>query len=116
MTRDPHWEGVCDLGPSPQPGRKFKWAALFGPIIHHPSWTTPEYISAVKAEIDCAFDKGYRVVIPATTWEESGAGFVDQMTTLNHKALGGPLHALLHSYSGTLLGGDPDRYYELKRP
>jgi hypothetical protein len=118
VTWDPHWEGVCDVGPSPQPGRRFKWAALYGFLVHHPSWTQEEYLAAVKTEIDCAFDKGYRVVA-TPIWNDSEQELADQLTPLGKKDYAPALYALLHSYRGTAVGEPIDksggRYYELKR-
>jgi hypothetical protein len=112
---DPHWEGVCDVGPSPQPGRRFKWAALFGFLVHHPSWTQEEYLAAVKTEIDCAFDKGYRV-IASPVWNSTEQALADQMTPLGKKAFAPALLALLHAYPGTPVGDSGYGYYELRRP
>jgi hypothetical protein len=115
VTWDPHWEGVCDVGPSPQPGRKFKWAALFGFLVHHPSWTQEEYLAAVKTEIDCAFDKGYRV-IASPVWNSTEQALADQLTPLGKKTFAPALLALLHSYPGTPVGDPRYDYYELRRP
>jgi hypothetical protein len=54
--------GLCDLGPAPQAHPEFKWFGLFTPIIYHPELTDEGYVSAIKIELDCAFDRGYRVV------------------------------------------------------
>lgn len=113
---DPHWEGVCEVGPSPQPGRKFKWAALFGPLVHHPNQSEAEYLADVQSEIECAFDKGYKV-IAAPVYGFSPAQLADWMTPLGKKSFAPGLLDLLHSYSGAPAGKpvNGETYYELKR-
>ncbi|HEY6983337.1 glycosyltransferase family 39 protein [Reyranella sp.] len=98
------WEGVCDLGPAPRPAPKFKWISLFGPLVHHPSWTNREYVAAIEAELDCAFDKGYRV-IAGPVWAKSADQLADWMTSLNARNRGPALRALLDRYRATPLGG-----------
>lgn len=113
---DQHWEGVCDVGSSPMPSRKFKWAALFGPLVHHPTWTEAEYLASVRSEIDCAFDKGYRVIAPVYGY--SANALAEQMTSLGKKDFAPGLVDLLHSYRGKPAGPPIEgvTYYELKRP
>jgi hypothetical protein len=98
------WEGVCDLGRAPQPIPKFKWIGLFGPLIHHPALTDEEYLSAIKAQLDCAFDKGYRVVA-GPVWTMSVAQLADSMTTLNARNRASGLHTLLQTYHAKPIGG-----------
>lgn len=113
------WEGVCDLGPSPQPGDRFKWISLFSPMVHHPEFTKDEFIRAVETELNCAFDKGYRV-IAGPVWAKSADQLADWMTALNARDQALALHAALHKdYHGTPIGGpnvDNGDYWEITRP
>jgi hypothetical protein len=98
------WGGVCDLGPSPRPIPKFKWIGLFGPLIRHPAMTDEEYLSAIKAQLDCAFDKGYRVV-SGPVWTMSVPQLADYMTTLNGRNRASDLHRMLQTYRARPIGG-----------
>ena len=98
------WEGVCDLGQAPQKSPRLKWISLFGPLVHHPSWTDRQYVAAIKAELDCAFDKGYRV-IAGPVWAKSPDQLADWMTSLNARNRSFALRALLDTYRTTPLGG-----------
>jgi hypothetical protein len=98
------WEGVCDLGRAPQPTPKFKWIGLFGPLIHHPEMTDEEYLSAIKAQLDCAFDKGYRVV-SGPVWTMTTPQLADYMTALNARRRAAALHGLLQNYRARPIGG-----------
>jgi hypothetical protein len=98
------WEGVCDLGRAPQPIPKFKWIGLFGPLIHHPAMTDEEYLAGIKAQLDCAFDKGYRVV-SGPVWTMTTAQLADYMTTLNARKRAADLHKLLQTYHARPIGG-----------
>ncbi|MBS0520510.1 MAG: hypothetical protein JSR90_17575 [Proteobacteria bacterium] len=118
----PNWEGVCDLGAAPQAVPKFKWISLFGPLVHHPSWTDDEYAAAIRREIECAFDKGYRVVVGGLVWQKSPAELAEWMTSLNARARAPVLHALLHDNRRTIPLAKPILddsfviYQELVRP
>jgi len=98
------WEGACGLASAPQPDPKFKWIAMFSLLVHHPSMTKGEYAAAVKAEIECAFDKGYRV-LSSLAWTKSPDELSDWMTALNAYDYGPILYAVLHSYAGRPVGG-----------
>lgn len=113
------WEGVCDLGPAPLVMPKFKWISLFSSAIHHPEWTGEQDVAAVKAELDCAFDKGYRVVA-GPVWTLSAGAFSQSMATLNARERGLALHDALHAaYRGTAIGGPTvdgaSGYWEITR-
>jgi hypothetical protein len=116
------WEGTCGLGPAPQPSPKFKWIGLFEPVIHHPSITNAEYAAALRKELDCAFDKGYRVVVGGTVWQKSVRGLADWMTELNGRSRAAVLYAVLHDgYLATPLAepvfdGSQVFYQEITRP
>jgi len=99
------WDGVCNLGPAPLAAPKFKWISLINYAVNYPSWSPAEHIAAVKAEIDCAFDKGYRVVSgPFWTW--SPDQLADVMTSLNARHRAVALHTWLHAtYNAKPLGG-----------
>ena len=74
-----------------------------------------ESLAALKSEINCAFGKGYRVVV-GPVWNSSETELADAMTSLGKKDFAVPLHALLHSYRGTPVGDPGSSYYMLTRP
>jgi hypothetical protein len=114
------WDGVCDLGPAPLAAPRFKWISLINYAVNQPSWTPAEHIAAVKAETDCAFDKGYRVV-SGPFWAWSADQLADIMTSLGARDRAFALHAWLHAtYDAKPLGGPdsedgPGGYQELTR-
>lgn len=57
-----HWNSVCDFGPAPLETPMFKWISMTTPIVLNPKWTPAEYVAYMKKQMDCAFDKGYRVI------------------------------------------------------
>ncbi len=113
------WEGVCELGPAPLLAPKFKWVSMFGPIVHHPQWTKAQYEFAVRTELDCAFDKGYRV-IAGELWSYRSEQLADQLNGLNAADLAPTLYSVLHSYHGKPVGSVGERghnpYFQLTRP
>lgn len=116
----PRWHGVCDLGPSPQATPKFKWIGLASAIIANPTWTTEEYVAHVKAQLDCAFDKGYRV-IAGPVWASFHLQLEGWLTLLHARKHGLALYPVLQSYRARSIGGPtpyryPEGYFEITRP
>lgn len=110
--------GLCDLGPAPQAQPVFKWFALFAPIIYHPELTNEDYLSAIKTELDCAFNKGYRVVA-GPVWSYSTQQLADAMTELNARSRAPALHAMFQTYRATPIGpsiANEGVYLEISRP
>jgi len=110
--------GLCELGAAPQVQPEFKWFALFAPLIYHPELTNEEYLSAIKTELDCAFDKGYRVVA-GPVWADSTEQLADAMTELNARNRAPALHAMFQSYHAAPIGPRIDNegvYLEISRP
>jgi hypothetical protein len=96
--------GVCDLGHAPQAVPKFKWIGVFPPIIAKPSLSNAEFLLGLQTELDCAFDKGYRVVA-GPVWQmptEQLAGF---MTSINARARAPALRSFFDEYHARPIGG-----------
>jgi hypothetical protein len=96
--------GVCDLGRAPQAVPKFKWIGLFPPIIAKPSMTDEAFLGALKTELDCAFDKGYRV-IAGPVWEMPTGQLAGFMTSINAQARAPALRSFLDKYQARPIGG-----------
>ncbi len=73
-------------------------------------------MAALKSEMDCAFDKGYRV-IAGSVWRVPVSSLVDILTLVNRGSYAPALSDFMRSYGETRLdmpGADP--YFEVKRP
>jgi hypothetical protein len=108
------WGGVCDLGPAPVGKPKFKWIPLYDPLIHHPSLSTDDYGAGVKAQFDCAFQKGYRVAV-GSAWNFSVKDFERELSLIDRADLAASIYRMLHMYRNVPLGKPlPDANYELE--
>lgn len=110
--------GLCELGTAPQLQPEFKWFALFAPIIYHPELTNEDYLAAIKTELNCAFDKGYRV-IAGPVWAYSTQQLADSMTELNARNRAQALYAMFQTYRATPIGPPINSgavYFEISRP
>jgi hypothetical protein len=108
------WEGVCDLGPAPMPTPKYKWISILSPAVHYPNWTPAQHAAEIKRQLDCAFDKGYRVVA-ADIWKMSAEDLSGQFLILSAGNRGPALHEMFNrDYSATPLT-NLDGYHEIKR-
>jgi hypothetical protein len=114
----PRGPGVCDLGPSPQAVPKFKWIGLTYEIANNPSWTKEQYVAHIKAQLDCAFDKGYRVIAGAA-WIHFESEIDGWMALLHARDHGLALVPLLQTYRIRSIGGPladyPEGYFEITR-
>lgn len=115
----PSESNICNLGPPPQAAPKFKWIGLSWPMIYNPGWTEEQYVAHVKAQLDCAYDKGYRV-IAAASWPRFEADLGGWMMLLGRRDHGAALAPLLQSYRVRPVGGPtidhPEGYFEITRP
>ena len=116
----PRWVSACDLGPAPETTPKFKWIDLAQPVYLHPAWTTEQYTAYVKSELECAFDKGYRVVA-SSFWLRLDHQIDAWTAALRHgHDRGLALQSLLHTYHARPIGGPsvdyPEGYVEVTRP
>lgn len=111
------WGGVCDLPSAPAAQPKFKWIHVLGGAINHPTWSSEQDAAALKAELECAFDKGYKV-IAADVWRRELDDLSGMLITLNASNRGPQLYALMHeSYDSVPAGRSSlnDQYYEITR-
>jgi len=110
---------ICKLDPPPQAAPKFKWIGLSWPIILNPGWTEEQYVAYIEAQLDCAYDKGYRV-IAAVSWPRFEADLDGWMTLLGRRDHGVALAPLLQSYRVWPVGGPTidhaEGYFEITRP
>ena len=107
----------CALAPAPVADPKFKWISFLFPALYYPAETPEQHVARLKADLDCAFDKGYRV-IAGEAWNATREQLVDRFTIIKGQHRAAALHAFMHqTYSSTPLAGLPEgvRYYELKR-
>ena len=88
------WEGVCDLGPAPLAVPKFKWISLFGSSIWHPDWTPAQHAEALSKQLQCAVDKGYRLVA-GPIWEGSAEYLAEKMITLGGAKTAQAMHEVM---------------------
>lgn len=89
------WAGVCDIGPAPSEQPRFKWISVVHTLVDQPGYSTAEHAAALKREIDCAFDKGYRIVA-SDVWRFSVDTLAGQLITLRGVAHASALHSALH--------------------
>jgi hypothetical protein len=75
------WSGACDLAPAPAAQPRFKWIGVTHSLVQHPERSAADHASALRREIDCALDKGYRV-ITRPIWEQK-TELDAVLTTLN---------------------------------
>jgi hypothetical protein len=116
------WQGrwqfdFCVLGPAPVASPKFKWISFLFPALYWPAETPEQHVARVKAHLDCAFDKGYRV-IAGEAWQATQAELADRFLIIGGQHRVPLLYSFMHqTYSSTPLAGMPEgvRYYELKR-
>ena len=116
------WHGrwgldFCELGRAPVATPKFKWISFLFPALYWPAETPEQHVARVKAHLDCAFDKGYRV-IAGEAWHATPEQLTDRFLIINGQHRVPLLHSFMHqTYSSTPLAGMPEgvRYYELKR-
>lgn len=64
------WSGACSLPGAPAADPKFKWIGVTNSLVQHPERTSAGHAEALRREIDCALDKGYRVVT-RPIWNQS---------------------------------------------
>lgn len=118
-TWAPRKPGGCDLGLSPQATPKFKWISLSWPVINNRGLTTEQFVAHIKTELDCAFDKGYRVIASAA-WPRFEADPGGWMTLLGIREYGTALAPLLKTYQARPIGGPtvdfPEGYFEITPP
>jgi hypothetical protein len=98
------WDGVCDLGPAPLAQPKFKWIRISATLLAHPSWTPAEHVAALRAELDCACDKGYRLVA-ASIWGIPAEQFAGNMISIADRNTLLALHGLMAGYRRTPITG-----------
>jgi hypothetical protein len=111
------WAGVCDVGQAPSAQPKFKWISVVRTLVDQPNYSAAEHAAALRREIDCAFDKGYRVVA-SDVWQFSVDTLSGQLITLRGTAHAAALHAALHdAYEGRELFTTrrTNPFYELRR-
>lgn len=103
--------------PAPSPAPRFKWIAVDAGAIRHPRWTAEENVTALKREIDTAFERGYRVVAnDVWTWTEAQLG--NELGVLSAAGRAPALYKMLHE---SYVAGPPTvvpnagTYFELKR-
>lgn len=107
----PQIPGACRLGPAPQATPKFKWISLSWPITNNRSLTPEQFVADIKAQLDCAFDKGYRVIASAA-WPRFEADLGGWMTLLGARDHGAALLPLLKAYRVQPIGGPTVDYAE----
>jgi hypothetical protein len=88
------WEGVCDLGPAPLAVPKFKWISLFGSSVWHPEWTPAHHAEALSKQLQCAVDKGYRL-IAGPIWAGSAEHLAEKMITLGGAKTAYAMHEVM---------------------
>ena len=111
------WGQVGPAPPAPAANPKFKWIAVTSGAIHHAQWTADEHATALKRDIEMAFDRGYRVVA-SNVWDWSAAYLASQFGMLSAAGRAGAIHTMLHeSYVAMPVFTDEriGPYYELKR-
>ncbi|MBL6618182.1 MAG: hypothetical protein ISP45_29520, partial [Reyranella sp.] len=111
------WSRTWDWDGKPADDAKFKWIAIDAGAIRHPDWTPEKNAEVLKADIDHAFERGYRVVISDVwTWDEAElAGQLGGLSAANRAAA---IWRMLHdNYTGEAAYSDrmAGRYFELRR-
>lgn len=111
------WSRTWDWDGKPADDAKFKWIAIDAGAIRHPDWTPEKNAEVLKADIDHAFERGYRVVISDVwTWDEAElAGQLGGLSAANRAAA---IWRMLHdNYSAEAAYSDrmAGRYFELRR-
>jgi hypothetical protein len=110
-TWAPRKPDVCDLGLSPQATPKFKWISLSWPITNNRRLTTDQFVEHIKAELDCAFAKGYRVIASAA-WPRLEEDLGGWMTLLGIRDYAAALGPVLKAYRAEPVGGPTIDYAE----
>ena len=111
------WEGVCDLGPAPLAVPKFKWISLFGSSVWHPEWTPAQHAEALSKQLQCAVDKGYRLVA-GPIWEGSAEHLAEKMITLGGAKTAQAMHEVMRRdfSSRIILEASEEGSYSLLTP
>jgi hypothetical protein len=110
------WSRTWDWDGKPSDTR-FKWIAIDAGAIRHPDWSPEKNAEVLKADIDHAFARGWRVVI-SDVWTWSEAELAGQLGGLSAANRAGAIWRMLHeSYTAEPAFSDPvaGSYYELRR-
>lgn len=101
------WNDNYQVSMAPSDEPRFKWIAITGGAIRHPSWSGEEHASSIKRDLDRALNSGYRVVISeAWTWTTDQLAF--QLASLSAADHASAIHAMLHNgYQSELAFSDP---------
>jgi hypothetical protein len=111
------WSRTWDWDGKPSDDPKFKWIAVDAGAIRHTDWTPEKNAEVLKADIDRAFQRGYRVVI-SDVWTWNEAELAGQLGGLSASERAPAIWRMLHdNYAAEPVFNDPvaGRYYELKR-
>jgi hypothetical protein len=114
-TRD--LDGRTNVGPAPTADPKFKWIAVTAGAIRHPQWTAEQHAQALKADIEFALDRGYRVAV-SDVWTWSVDRLAGQLGGFLAANRASAIHAMLHdTYDASPVLSEPTvgTYYELRR-
>jgi hypothetical protein len=111
------WSRTWDWDGKPSDDPKFKWIAIDAGAIRHPDWTPEKNAEVLKADIDRAFERGYRVVV-ADVWTWNEAELAGQLGGLSAADRASAIWKMLHdNYAAEPAFSDPvvGNYYELRR-
>jgi len=112
--------GICDLNFAPIDTPKFKWISILEPVVRNRSLTASQHAEIVDREIQCAFDKGYRVVAGPVVWSMSQEDLGAYMSSLNARDHAAVIYDDIHKkYDAQPIGGPAivgrPGYSELRR-
>ena len=111
------WNGSAKVAPAPSADPRFKWIAITGGAIRHPTWSAEQHAASIKRDIDLALDSGYQVAI-SDVWTWSVAALASQLASLSAADHAPAIYAMLHQnfeaklvFSNSAIG----TYYILRR-
>lgn len=111
------WNGKATVAPAPSEDPRFKWIAITGGAIRHPTWSAEQHAASIKQDIDLALDRGYQIAI-SDVWTWTATALAFQLALLSAADHAPAIHAMLHqSYEAKPAFNNPTigAYYILRR-
>jgi hypothetical protein len=110
------FDSNAKLEPAPSGNPRFKWVAITAGAIRHPQWTAEQHAASIKADIDLALARGYRLAI-SDVWRWSVEELAAQLGGMAAANRAPAIYAVLHdNYEGTPVATVPavGTLYELR--
>ncbi len=111
------WNGKATVAPAPSKDPRFKWIAITGGAIRHPTWSADEHAASIKRDIDLALDRGYQVAV-SDVWTWTADTLAAQLASLSAGHHAPAIHGMLHrNYEAKPVFDNPavGTYYVLRR-